>query len=188
MFDMQAAEVDTVFLVLGFNMPVTTTQIRSLVEVELSNLRDDRVKSHIQGLLVEPTVVLREWDYGAPGETYPCWSVLNHAQSNTGIAYCEFGFGPRCPWGIVMLSGDMHTAIGVDSCWFETFLAAYFESMASCDLPIWRVFKQEGDSYPGRALTGESDWDSTWNEVYKLRAQDPNGRYHCSQRIQTRSE
>jgi len=87
----------------------------------------------------------REWDYGVPGQTYPCWSVLNHIESNTGIAFCEFGFGPRSPWGLVMLSGAEHMSLGMDAGWFETFLEAYFDSRAITDLPIWRVFKQDGD-------------------------------------------
>lgn len=169
-------------------MPVTPTQIRSLVETELAELRDERVKSHIQSLLVEPTILMREWDYGVPGQTYPCWSVLNHVKSNTGVAYCEFGFGPRSPWGLVMLSGSEHMSLGMDSGWFETFLEAYFDSRAVTDLPIWRVFKQDGYDYPGRALTSESDWDSTWNEVLKLKAQNPSARYHCSQSIQVSRE
>lgn len=126
-------------------MPVTPTQIRSLVETELAELHDERVKSHIQSLLVEPTMLQREWDYGVPGQTYPCWSVLNHIESNTGIAFCEFGFGPRSPWGLVMLSGAEHMSLGMDAGWFETFLEAYFDSRAITDLPIWRVFKQDGD-------------------------------------------
>ena len=169
-------------------MPITPTQIRSLVETELEGLHDERVKSHIQILLVEPTMLLREWDYGAPDQTYPCWSVLNHIKSNTGIAYCEFGFGPRSPWGLVMLSGSEHMSLGMDCGWFETFLDAYFDSRPVTDLPIWRVFKQDGDDYPGSVLTDESDWDSTWNEVLKLRAQDPSARYHCSQSIKVHRE
>jgi hypothetical protein len=167
-------------------MTVTPTQIQGLVERELSALHDARVAAHIRGLLVEPNAISRAWDYGAPGQTYPCWAVLSHTKSNTGIAYCEFGFGPRTPWGLVMLSGSSQMSIGMDSAWFESFMEAYFDSMAATDLTIWRVFKQEGDSFPGVALTGESDWDSTWNEVQRLRADDPSSRYHCCQSIQLR--
>jgi hypothetical protein len=167
-------------------MTVTPAQIQALVEAELSALRDARVVTQIRGLLVQPTAISREWDYGPPGQTYPCWAVLNHAKSNTGIAYCEFGFGPRAPWGLLALSGSSNTSIGMDSGWFESFLDAYFNSWASADLPIWRVFKQDGASLPGVALTEESDWNSTWEEVYRLRAADPASRYHCDQSIQFR--
>jgi hypothetical protein len=71
----------------------------SLVERELESLSDARVLEHIRKMLVEPEVAFRAWDYGKPGEKYPCWTVLKHAASKTGIAYCEYGFGLRCPWG-----------------------------------------------------------------------------------------
>ena len=164
-------------------MPIEPTQIKSLVEAELLELHDARVTSHIRKLLVEPTVILRAWDHGAPSQTYPCWAILNHTKSNTGIAYCEFGFGPRAPWGLVALSGSSNMSIGMDSGWFVSFIDAYFDSRASIDLPIWRVFKQEGDLFPGTALTEESDWNSTWKEVYRLRAADTGSRYDCNQSI-----
>jgi hypothetical protein len=164
-------------------MGITPAQIHTLVETELSTINDPRVVAHVRSLLVTPTAISRDWDYGAPGQTYPCWSVLNHPKSNTGIAYCESGFGPRTPWGLVVLSGTSHMSMGMDSGWFESFVEAYFDSMAAADLPIWRVFKQVDDSYPGVVLTSESEWDSTWNEVQRLRAADPTSRYHCSHSI-----
>jgi len=85
---------------------ITAVHLFALIESELSVLRDQRVISHVRSLLVEPRMVMRGWDYGALGESYPCWSVLEDAESNTGIAYCESGFGPRAPWGLVFLSGE----------------------------------------------------------------------------------
>ena len=161
-------------------MTATSQLIRNLVEAELSLISDVRIKSHIRGLLVEPQVIMRAWDYGRPDEAYPCWTVLDHPVSNSGIAYCESGFGPRTPWGLIALSGP-HMSIGMDSGWFASLADAYFESFAATDLPIWRVFKQESEeTYPGAPLTAESDWNSTWEEVYRLRAADPLARYHCA--------
>ncbi len=164
-------------------MTVTPKQIQALVDAELSALIDQRVVSHIRSLLVAPTAIMREWDYGAPGQSYPCWSVLDHPKSSTGIAYCEFGFGPRSPWGLVFLSGTSRMSIGMDSGWYESFMEVFFESRAATELSVWRVFKQEGEAYPGNPLTEESDWDSTWSEVYKLRVADPSSRYHCSHSV-----
>jgi hypothetical protein len=157
-------------------MALTAATIQALIEAEISSLQDSRVVSHIRSLLVEPTEILREWDYGESGQTFPCWLVLSHLQSNTGIAYCEFGFGPKNPWGLVFLSGG---SLGMDCGWFASFADAYFDSMASTDLPIWRVFKQDEDSYPGTALTAETDWDSAWREIERLRSIDPISRYDC---------
>jgi hypothetical protein len=168
-------------------MDITASKIRALVESELSGMSDQRVLRHIRSLLVDPAVVMREWDYGAVGESYPCWAVLDHVKSNTGIAYCESGFGPRSPWGLVTLSGSSHMSMGMDSGWFGSLLEAYFDSMAAAELPIWRVFKREGSVFPGIPLTGESDWDSTWEQLYRLRESDPSGRYDCSQSVYGRS-
>jgi hypothetical protein len=163
-------------------MSTTAQRIRSLVNQELARLDDQRVLDHIRGLLVEPTVVMREWDYGVEGEAYPCWAVLDHARSNTGIAYCELGFGPGSPWGLVSLSGS-HMSIGIDSSWFVSFLDAYFESMAATELSIWRVFRQVGETYPGVPITEESDWNSTWKRLDEIRGADNGSRYHCSQSV-----
>ena len=105
-------------------MAVTAEEIQSLVEIELASLHDDAVGSRIRGLLVEPQIKLLGWDYGEPGQTYPCWSVLDHEKANVGIVYSEFGFGPRRPWGLVWLSGA-HTGMGMDSGWFDTFMDAF---------------------------------------------------------------
>ena len=174
--------------IIGFSVTVTPAQLHALVQKELEGIRDARVVKHIRNLLVEPQVFLRSWDYGADGEAYPCWSVLDHVKSSTGIGYCEFGFGPECPWGLVGLAGSAHQSLGMDSGWFSTFVEAFFESAAVTDLPIWRVFKQGAGPYPGVALTTEADWDSTWERVYALRASDPDDRYHCAQDIWFRSD
>lgn len=163
-------------------MTVTAQRIRSLVDQELARLNDRRVLDHIRSLLVEPTVVMRKWDYGAEGEAYPCWAVLDHVKSNSGIAYCEFGFGPRSPWGIVALPGSVHMSMGMDCDWSASFLAVYFDSMAS-ELPIWRVFKQEG-AHPGAPITEELDWDSAWKRLDEIRAANSGSRHYCSHSVQ----
>lgn len=167
-------------------MTITPAQIRMMVESELASVHDSRVVSHIRNLLVDPAPINRAWDYGVDGERYLCWSVLDHAKSNTGIGYCEFGFGPRMPWGLVAINQTEDTSLGMDSGWFHTFIDAFFDSAAATDLAIWRVYKQDKEPYPGVPLTEESDWNSTWEGVYRLRAENPGNRYHCSQSIQVR--
>ncbi len=96
----------------GFSMPVTPTLIRSLVEAELEDLHDERVRSHIQSLLVEPAILLRDWDYGAPGQTYPLLVGLeSHRVQIQELPTCEGGEGvwgvwsPKFPGVVVTLSG-----------------------------------------------------------------------------------
>src|SRR5262245_14190114 len=122
-------------------MAIDTDILKTLVEDELARVTDVRVTRYIRSLLIEPKPVLRDCDYGERGQQYVCWIVLEHRTSQTGIAYCESGFGPRAPWGLIWL--DSEASMGADCCWYTTFLQAYFESRAACDLPIWRVFKTE---------------------------------------------
>ena len=75
------------------------TDIEGLVQTELSRM-DAPLMAAVRPLLIAPHLEQREWDYGADDQTYPCWIVLEHLPSNTGIAYCAEGFGPAAPWGL----------------------------------------------------------------------------------------
>jgi hypothetical protein len=111
---------------------ITPETLSDLVESQLATVANSRVAARIRQLLVAPYCVDREWDYGEPGTTYPCWTILEHRPSNTSIAYCAQGFGPGDPWGLVFLSGA-HMSIGMDSAWYPTLEEAFRESMASGD-------------------------------------------------------
>jgi hypothetical protein len=158
-------------------MPIDGHTIKELIERELSTVSDHRVVSHIRRMLIEPYMILRIWDYGEEGQQLPCWMVLNDVGGSGEIAYCEFGFGPRCPWGLLS-SGetpeDQH--MGMDSGWFTSFLDAFFCSLASTELPIWRVFNGEVP-WPGTPLTDEGTWEDAWKEVEELKETNPKGRY-----------
>jgi len=105
----------------------TVDQISSLVREELDRIADPALLNRIRELLVTPYPVVRDWDYGHVAERFTCWTVLEHPSSNTAIAYCEQGFGPANPWGLVFLSGE-HMSIGMDSGWFSTLESAMRES------------------------------------------------------------
>jgi hypothetical protein len=170
-------------------MSIDAHKLKAMVDCELAKLSDGRVGAHIRALLAEPTVTMRNWDYGREHERYPCWTVLCHSTSNTGIAYCEHGFGPRSPWGLVFLEGDEgRTSIGMDCSWYTTFLQAFFESQAATDLPIWRVFKRVGTAGEMEARSDEGEWNATWAKVMALRESDPANQYHCWTSIQYERE
>jgi hypothetical protein len=99
------------------------------VERELSAIHDRPLLDLVRKLLVVPYAVERDWDYGAPGQKYVCWTVLEHPPSGTGIAYCEQGFGPEFPWGLVFLS-EPDTSMGMDCSWFASLEDAVRESQA----------------------------------------------------------
>jgi len=103
--------------------------VTELVERELAVIHDQALLDLIRRLRVEPYPLERTWDYGAPGQRYVCWTVLEHEPTNTGIAYCDAGFGPKHAWGLVFLSGP-HMSIGMDSSWFGSLESAVRESMA----------------------------------------------------------
>src|SRR5215472_3843808 len=98
-------------------MALSASDVLALVEAQLSRVTDPKAVALIRSLLVPPRCEYRPWDYGAPGEKYPCWIVAEHTPSGTGIAYCERGFGPRCPWGLLWISGE-HLSMGMDCSWY----------------------------------------------------------------------
>jgi hypothetical protein len=167
---------------------ITAESLIARIEEELAALNDCRVITHIRGLMVAPEPQMRAWDYGKADEAYPCWLVLAQKCQNTGIAYCESGFGPRTPWGLLFLEGTEHMSMGMDCGWFARFLDAYFESPASSELPIWRVFQRAGNDFPGTPITDEDSWDATWAKVMRLRSEQPDVRFDCSQSVYVRSE
>jgi len=104
-----------------------SVSIASLVEAELAKITDATVFASVRPLLVTPYPVERDWDYGP--DKYICWTVLEHKRSNTGIAYCESGFGPAYPCGLVFLSGDQ-MSIGPDHAWYLSLEDAFRNSEA----------------------------------------------------------
>lgn len=159
-------------------MPADAATLRKLIDHELDKVQDARVVERVRGRLVDPYLVSRRWDYGEPGLTHPCWTVLEDPGSNSAIAYSEHGFGPRCPWGLVGLSGDAKTlSMGMDSGWFTTFMDAFVGSFAAAGLPIWGVCKI--DVQGGRTFLtdeGMSD-DAAFQKAQEFRASDPAGTY-----------
>ena len=79
-------------------------EISDLVGREIERIADRRVVEKMRSLLVAPYPVERLWDYGVPGQRFTCWTVLEHGESNTGIAFCSEGFGPSYPWGCLAVS------------------------------------------------------------------------------------
>ncbi len=105
------------------------TAVLKLVTVELSRISDRALVEALEPLIVSPRAVNLSWDYGAPGQTYECWVVAEHGPSHTAIAYCEQGFGPADPWGLVTLDSPAPT-IGMDSSWYSTLEDAFRQSRA----------------------------------------------------------
>jgi len=110
----------------------TPQEVSALVREELARIKDPKIGSRLAGVLVLPYPSERGWDYGKPGEKFVCWVVLEHRRSNTAIGYCEEGFGPRCSWGLLSLTGPCLN-MGMDSGWFSTLEDAFKDSWANQD-------------------------------------------------------
>jgi hypothetical protein len=152
--------------------------VAALVRDDMRMLYDSRVLAHISALLLAPPrPVLLAWPYGAVGETFEGFLVLDHPRSDTALAFCQQGFGPADCWGIIATDhGPLST--GKSDGWYPRFLDAYFDSMAPTELDIWRV-KERRPSQGPVWVSGELPWDEAWKRVYALRESAADCKYHC---------
>lgn len=97
-------------------------RIEALVAAECARIRDEGTRGQLTRRLITPRRHMLEWDYASEPTSYPAWLV-----ADSGISYCEQGFGPRCPWGLTGLDGG---SAGMDSGWFRTLHEAFLESFA----------------------------------------------------------
>ncbi|MFO0876271.1 MAG: hypothetical protein U0840_02770 [Gemmataceae bacterium] len=156
--------------------------VEALVRDDMRALSDARVAAHVFSLLADPPRPVRlGWTFGAVGETLDGFLVLDHPRSGTGIVYCEQGFGPANPWGLVFTDrGPLST--GTSDGWYPRLLDAYFESKASADVPIWRV-RVWRTSRDGAWVSGELPWDEAWARVAELRASAPHAQYYSDHSV-----
>jgi hypothetical protein len=106
----------------------TVAQIDALFERELARIMPPDLVALIKRLRVPTRNEERPWDYGIKGQTFPCWIVLEHEASDTAIAYCSSGFGPRNPWGLLFMT--RYPNMGMDSQWFVSLEDAVRQSTA----------------------------------------------------------
>lgn len=145
-------------------------KITDMIEAELAAFADPEIAPFIRSLLVPPKPVSRAWGYGQEGQEYVCWHVMEDPKEGTGIAFCEEGFGPRCPWGLVSLD-PARRQMGDDSAWFTKFLDAFFESFSATQLDIYQVFiaDTKGGYVPFDPASSAGSWDNAWAEIERLR-------------------
>lgn len=107
------------------------------VEAEIHRASSPQVAELMRKLLVPLRCDLRPWAHGAQGTLHTCLILAEHQRFQTAIAYCEYGFGPRTPWGLLWTVGD-HLSMGDDSGWFTSFEDAVMDSFAANDLDLLR--------------------------------------------------
>src|SRR5438105_2570661 len=98
-------------------MAIDAATVRRLFDAEIARISDPVITALVERWGVSPRCEMRPWSYG--NVDYPCWLVLEDKASNVGVGYCEYGFGPKCPWGLLWLTGT-HLYMGDDSQWFPT--------------------------------------------------------------------
>jgi hypothetical protein len=117
-------------------MTANSTGLRFLVEAELAAIADPLLRERVRSLLLEPSFIRCSWDYGERDQTFPCWRVARDPQlSGVGVVYCEHGFGPERPWGLVWLD-EAVPSMGMDCGWFATFREAIADIL---DIPPARL-------------------------------------------------
>ena len=127
----------------GFTMAVVTARLTEMIEAEIALVDDEPIRARIRALLLEPQEIECRWDYWVWDkekfqETYPCWAVLADtwpSGKRIGIVFCEHGFGPLSPWGLIRIDEEK-PSMGQDSGWFRTFREAAADVL---DIPVERV-------------------------------------------------
>jgi hypothetical protein len=151
------------------------TEILDLIEAELVDFSDVEIIDFIKTHLIDPAPLDLAWDYGEPDVKFRGWSVLEDAITGTRIVYCEQGFGPTNPWGLVSCYVET-PSMGQDTGWFTTFLDAFFDSLSSTRLQIYQVVVTDQDG--NRSFIGEpGGWDDAWQQVEALRASGNEGHF-----------
>ncbi|ASE40148.1 hypothetical protein [Brevundimonas vesicularis] len=114
-------------------MSTSAAGLARLIAGELSVLTEDSVKLAVLNGLVDPRPITLDWEYGTPDQQFEGWVVFDHeAQSDTLIVYCEHGFGPLSPWGLVFATPRQGSrSMGMDSGWFRSFMEAFWDSHAA---------------------------------------------------------
>ena len=107
-------------------MPVTLADMQELLDIELCRISQADLIARINELLVPIRCEPVAWDYGAPGQMYPCWIVAHDPEVNLVFAYSENGFGPSYPWG--MFRPGKSQSMGTDDSWYLTLQDVFRES------------------------------------------------------------
>ncbi len=108
------------------------TEIDDIVSAQRASFKDASVSAAVARLGVQPYKSVRAWDYGEPGERFCCWIIAESRKENLAVAYCERGFGPEHPWGVILHRGDdFQMSMGMDSDWFGTLEEVFTRSWAA---------------------------------------------------------
>ena len=103
-------------------------EVEKLFNAEINSISQSELIATIDEHKIPLRIESREWDYSNNFNEYQCCIVLEDKNTNTAVAYCNEGFGPSYPWGLLFLTGK-HLSMGMDSAWFASLDDAVRESM-----------------------------------------------------------
>lgn len=109
-------------------MPTVLADVETLLDHELARITQPDLVVRIRELLVPIRCEQVGWDYGAPGQSHPCWIVAYDPDTNLAFAYSQHGFGPAHPWGMFRASPDQ--SMGTDDGWYVCLEDVFRASMA----------------------------------------------------------
>ena len=109
-------------------MPISLANVEVLLGSELARITQPELVARIKELLVPIRSEQVGWDYGDPGQSYPCWIVAYDPETNLAFAYSEHGFGPSYPWGMFWKGPDQ--SMGMDNSWYLSLEDVFRESIA----------------------------------------------------------
>jgi hypothetical protein len=104
---------------------VDADAVKRLVADQVSRIRDVSRREALEAVLIEPDLQFRDWSYGEQPQEYPCWVIARVRQRPTVLLYCEHGFGPSYPWGILHAED---CSLGTDGQWHQSLDDAFLNS------------------------------------------------------------
>lgn len=146
-------------------MTISQQEVNSLINNEIESIDDPLIVSALRPILIEPEIREMDWNYGPEGQKYACWVVARDQTSDTEIVYCEDGFGPETPFGLVGIS---YNDMGMDSGWFASLVEAYCESFMAVYLAIWNVV-EVSEIGAHKLISGPLKQDEAFTILWELR-------------------
>jgi len=99
-------------------LAISSTEITRIVAEHVARIVDADLRDEVARVLIEPMLREVPWNYGEDGETLACWIIADLRPAKPDVlAYCDRGFGPGYPFGI--LDADL-PSMGTDGQWFLT--------------------------------------------------------------------
>jgi hypothetical protein len=94
-------------------------EVDEILVSEISKIAQPDLITTIESRRITPRSEIRDWDYSPKDAQYECWVCVEDISSKSCVAYCQEGFGPTYPWGLLELHGD-NASLGMDAQWYRT--------------------------------------------------------------------